>query len=71
MGGEDANVSSSSQEPLRGSMSTAEEVAQSVPEADAECTEEVVVFIADEDWSDSESYSLQDHEFANEYFQNK
>jgi hypothetical protein len=55
MGGEDANVSSSSQEPLRGSMSTAEEVAQSVPEADAECTEEVVVFIADEDWSDSES----------------
>ncbi|KZR99449.1 Uncharacterized protein APZ42_004668, partial [Daphnia magna] len=39
MGGEDANVSSSSQEPLRGSMSTAEEVAQSVPEADAECTE--------------------------------
>jgi hypothetical protein len=50
MDGEDANASSS-QEPLHGSMSTIEEVTQSIPEA--ECIEEVVVYIEDEDWSDS------------------
>jgi hypothetical protein len=32
-------------------MSTIEEVTQSIPEA--ECIEEVVVYIEDEDWSDS------------------
>jgi hypothetical protein len=44
MGGEDAHISSSSQEPLRGSIHL---------------------------HSDNESYSTQDNEFVNEYFQNK
>ena len=71
MGGEDANISSSSQKPLRGSMSKSEEVAQSFSEA--ECTKAVdVVYIEDEDWDEGdESYTTQDIEFANEYFQNK